>query len=127
MRRWIAGCIDNATGYEIILSECSLNEAGFELEVMMRGEPMDVTWKNQVAKIIYPKGIFYYDESREMLLLKEKNRKENIMEEIARKLFVTLNKEKYIYYVLNDQNFVDKFYAKNDEEAIKIFEERKWV
>lgn len=49
------------------------------------------------------------------------------MEEIARKLFVTLNKEKYIYYVLNDQNFVDKFYAKNDEEAIKIFEERKWV
>lgn len=72
MRRWIAGCIDNATGYEIILSECSLNEAGFELEVMMRGEPMDVTWENQVARIIYPKGIFYYDESREMLLLKEK-------------------------------------------------------
>lgn len=49
------------------------------------------------------------------------------MEEIARKLFVTLNKERHMYYVLNDQNFVDKFYAENDEQAIKIFEERKWV
>lgn len=49
------------------------------------------------------------------------------MVEIARRLFVSLNKERYMYYVLNDQNYVDKFYAESDEEAIKIFMERKWV
>lgn len=51
------------------------------------------------------------------------------MVEIDRKVFLTLNKDsgRYMYYVLNDQNFVDKFYADSDEEAKKIFRERKWV
>ncbi len=51
------------------------------------------------------------------------------MIEIDRKIFLSLNKDKghYIYYVLNDQNYVDRFFADSDEEAKKIFRERKWV
>lgn len=46
------------------------------------------------------------------------------MKEIARKLFVTLNESRGSYYILNDQNFVKRFEAINDDEAIKIF--YKW-
>ncbi len=49
------------------------------------------------------------------------------MIEIARQLFVTLQRDdptKYMYYILNDLNFVDKFYAENDEKAIEEFRDR---
>lgn len=47
--------------------------------------------------------------------------------EIDRELFVTLHRDdptKYMYYILNDLNFVDKFYAENDEKAIEEFRDR---
>lgn len=49
--------------------------------------------------------------------------------EIDRKLFLSLIKTegRYIYTVLNDQNYIDDFFADSDEEARKIFRERKWV
>ena len=46
------------------------------------------------------------------------------MKEIARKLFVTLNEDRGIYYILNDQNFVLKFNAKDNKQAKEKF--RKW-
>lgn len=46
------------------------------------------------------------------------------MKEIARKVFMTLNEDRGTYYILNDQNFVTKFPARNDEEAKRKF--RKW-
>ena len=45
------------------------------------------------------------------------------MKEVARELFVSLQKDKYgMYFILNDQNFVMKFYAESDEIAIKKFQ-----
>ena len=47
--------------------------------------------------------------------------------EIDRELFVTLYRDdptRYMYYILNDLNFVDKFYAENDEKAIAEFRDR---
>ena len=49
------------------------------------------------------------------------------MVEIDRELFVTLERDnptKYMYYILNDQNFVDKFYAEDDEKAKAEFRDR---
>lgn len=49
------------------------------------------------------------------------------MVEIDRELFVTLERDnptKYMYYILNDQNFVDKFYAEDDEKAEAEFRDR---
>jgi hypothetical protein len=49
------------------------------------------------------------------------------MVELDRELFVTLMRDdptKYIYYIHNDCNFVDKFYAENDANAIKEFRDR---
>lgn len=43
------------------------------------------------------------------------------MTEIDRILFVTLNTDKFGYYILNDGNFVMKFFAESDDEAIKKF------
>lgn len=46
-----------------------------------------------------------------------------MLKEIDRRLFVTLNKEEghYMYYILNDQNYVDKFFAESDDKAKEIF------
>ena len=49
------------------------------------------------------------------------------MKEIDRILFVTLNVEKNMYYVLNDQNFVEKFFAISDEKAKEIFHSKYGV
>ena len=47
------------------------------------------------------------------------------MKEIDRELFVTLQTDgKYMYYILNDLNFVAKFYAPNDNKAIEEFRDR---
>lgn len=49
------------------------------------------------------------------------------MFEIDRELFVTLERDnptKYMYYILNDQNFVDKFYSEDDEKAKAEFRNR---
>lgn len=43
------------------------------------------------------------------------------MKEIARQVFVSLNKENNMYYVLNDQNYVFKFYEENENLAHTIF------
>ena len=43
------------------------------------------------------------------------------MTEIDRILFVSLNVEKHMYYVLNDGNFVEKFYAVSNDKAKEIF------
>lgn len=47
------------------------------------------------------------------------------MKEIARQCFATLNKEGNTYYILNDQNYVTGFYAKNEELAKEIF--KAWL
>lgn len=49
------------------------------------------------------------------------------MKEIDRILFVSLNKDTFykgMYIILNDQNYVDKFYANSDDKAKEIFRER---
>lgn len=49
------------------------------------------------------------------------------MFEIDRELFVTLERDnptRHMYYILNDQNFVDKFYAEDDEKAKAEFRDR---
>lgn len=45
------------------------------------------------------------------------------MKEIDRILFVTLEYSDitHLYYVLNDLNFVEKFFAHNDDEAREYF------
>lgn len=49
---------------------------------------------------------------------------------LARRLFVSLERYDHHYeghyLVLNDNNYVDDFYAKNDEEAIEIFMKTNW-
>ena len=48
------------------------------------------------------------------------------MKVIDRELFVTLERDeptKYMYYILCDQNFRDKFYAEDDEQAKVKFRE----
>ena len=48
------------------------------------------------------------------------------LEVIERNLFVTLSKDgKGMYFIHNDWNYVDKFYADSDEEAIRKFRERQ--
>lgn len=47
--------------------------------------------------------------------------------ELARKLFVSLHKVDNEYYVINDMYLLGKINASNDNEAIKIFNERKWL
>lgn len=52
--------------------------------------------------------------------------------EVDRELFVTLTQsyERFFgktvekYFIHNDWNYVDSFYAKNDEDAIKEFRDR---
>lgn len=49
------------------------------------------------------------------------------MIEIDRELFVTLQRDEpttYMYYILCDLNYRDKFYAENDEKAKEIFREK---
>lgn len=49
------------------------------------------------------------------------------MVEIDRELFVTLQRDEpttYMYYILCDLNYRDKFYAENDEKAKEIFREK---
>lgn len=45
------------------------------------------------------------------------------MKEIDRILFVSLcyDAREHMYYVLNDQNFVEKFWAENENVARQIF------
>lgn len=44
------------------------------------------------------------------------------MKEVARQVFVTLNKEGNLYCVLNDMNYVFKFYESSLEKAKQIFD-----
>ena len=44
--------------------------------------------------------------------------------EVDRELFVALSEFKGMYYIHNDWNYVDEFYAKNDKDAIKEFRDR---
>lgn len=52
--------------------------------------------------------------------------------ELARKCFVSLIKDKAIifgkrvpaYYVLNDGNYIDRIYANNDIQAVELFTEK---
>lgn len=54
------------------------------------------------------------------------------MYEVARKCFVSLNKDFVdwkgiqVYYVLNDNNFVTAFMAESDEKAIEMFMSGKY-
>lgn len=50
------------------------------------------------------------------------------MKEITRRQFCSLNycTVDKMYFVLNDQNFVTKFYANDDEEAVENFEKTDW-
>ena len=51
------------------------------------------------------------------------------MQEIARKLFVSLNKDTFYknrYYVLNDQNYVTDFYSETEEKAVEKFNATNW-
>ena len=45
------------------------------------------------------------------------------MEEIDRIIFVTLSADRkyHMYYVHNDWNYVEKFYAESDNKAKEIF------
>lgn len=43
------------------------------------------------------------------------------MKEIDRICFMSLNAERYMYYVLNDGYFVEKFFAESDAQAKAIF------
>lgn len=46
---------------------------------------------------------------------------------LARRCFLTLEPlGDYLYVVLNDDNFVTKFFARDNETAIKIFNLRKY-
>lgn len=44
--------------------------------------------------------------------------------EVDRELFVALRENNGMYYIHNDWNYVDEFYASSDEEAIKEFRDR---
>lgn len=46
------------------------------------------------------------------------------MKEIDRELFVSLNEENHMYYILNDGNFVDKYFAPSTDKAIEEFRDR---
>lgn len=50
------------------------------------------------------------------------------MKEIARRQFISLKycHVDHAYFVLNDNNFVKKFYANNDEDAIEYFMSENW-
>lgn len=50
------------------------------------------------------------------------------MKEIARRQFCSLNycNVDKMYFVLNDQNFIEKFYAENDKDAIAYFMSTDW-
>ena len=44
--------------------------------------------------------------------------------EVDRELFVALREFKGMYYIHNDWNYVDEFYAISDERAIREFRDR---
>lgn len=68
MRKWYS-TIDSKTDMEIVFSECSLNEVGFQLEVVDRLEVYDcVKNNNGMYEITTKTRTFYYDEDRRMLL-----------------------------------------------------------
>lgn len=69
MRRWYS-TIDNKTNMELIYSECSLNEVGYELEVVNRLQVYGCVKNNNngMYEITTKTRTFYYDEDRGMLL-----------------------------------------------------------
>ena len=72
MRRFTTLCIDNVTKMEMVLSECSFNEACMFLETENKdkrfGGFVGVKGKLTMFEIIYEKANFLYDEDRGYLL-----------------------------------------------------------
>lgn len=77
MRRFTAACKDSKTGYEMILSECSYNQAMYWLEAKLKDEHMWVEQtrtRNGMVEI-WPTDAnflrgrkYFYDEERGYLL-----------------------------------------------------------
>ena len=72
MRRFTTACIDNVTKMEMVLSECSFNEACMFLEKENKdnrfGNFVSAKGKLTKTEIIYEKANFLYDEERGYLL-----------------------------------------------------------
>lgn len=69
MKRFTVSCKDEKTGMEMILSECSYNNAcsfleGQNLGKLIGCETVSIT----MTKIAYEKRTFFYDEDRGYLL-----------------------------------------------------------
>ena len=73
MRIFTSVCIDNLTKMEMLLSECSFNEACMFLETenaddrFGKYKGMEVCTLH-VHKLIFEKAVFLYDEERGLLL-----------------------------------------------------------
>lgn len=73
MRKYTTVCIDNKTDMQIIYSECTLNEVGYQLEVADEMKVYDCIYHNKdgvnnLIEIITRTQTFYYDEERQLLL-----------------------------------------------------------
>lgn len=73
MRRFTTTCIDSITKAEMILSECSFNQACMFLEIENRDNRFgkykgtECGSKN-VTKLVFEKALFLYDEERGYLM-----------------------------------------------------------
>ena len=73
MRRFTSVCIDNITKAEMVLSECSFNEACMFLEMESTDGKLGAYKGTEyvgcnVSKLSFEKAVFLYDEERGLLL-----------------------------------------------------------
>lgn len=68
MRKFTTVCKDTKTNYEMILSECSYNQAVSYMANILNGIPL-VEVKNEMTYVTYHNGKkFCYDETRGYLM-----------------------------------------------------------
>jgi hypothetical protein len=78
MRKWYS-TIDSKTDMEIVFSECSLNEIGYQLECMdINVDKVKYHYDTNDCDIYTDKGHFFYDDERRMLL-RDKTLKEGVI------------------------------------------------
>lgn len=68
MKKFVILCKDKITGMEMILSECSYNQACSYLENQYPGECLGCENVGNLTKIKFAERNFFYDEERGYLL-----------------------------------------------------------
>lgn len=73
MRRFTALCRDDITGHEMVLSECSFNQACYFLETQNADKKFGEykgteCGSRDVTKLVFEKALFLHDEIRSYLM-----------------------------------------------------------